>query len=194
LANVSAILFTILVGLVTAEILAYAPHIARWLIKRAVRKLADTDRERYLEEWLSHAEQLPGHLTKLLHALDCELRGARRIAVLSNDPSTAGRKIVLTFARAYYFARLAPKFLPSLVRFAYLRQFWKCRLTWAIEKSLVNAVVYHIFTEKLRAEQLDTALDAHSKKLHVILDELKAKLERNAQKRLQKETASASQE
>ena len=64
MATLIAFLLAISIGLLTAEILAYAPRIAKWLINRAVLDLAETDRERYLEEWLAHANELPGSLQR----------------------------------------------------------------------------------------------------------------------------------
>lgn len=187
MANVTALVFAIAVGLATAEILAYAPRISRWLVNRAVRKLPEADRDRYREEWLAHADELPGHLTKLLHALDCELRGAIRIAKLRAGPSaseSAVRRIIRELTRAYLFVLLTPRFVPTHVRFAIRRQFWKCKLAWAVEKSVVNNFVHHSVTLGEKPEQIETAIHAHAEKVGRILNDLKEKLERNAEKRL----------
>jgi hypothetical protein len=42
-----------------------------WLIKRAVSRLPEHQRERYREEWIAHIGELSGQLGKILHAAGC---------------------------------------------------------------------------------------------------------------------------
>jgi Trm5-related predicted tRNA methylase len=134
----------------------------------------------------SHAEELPGHLTKILHALDCEFRGARRITKLNNEPSSVERAVKIIeveLVRAFVLARMTQMFLPSFVKHILRRQFWKCRLTWTIEKSMADALVHHTVILQAKPEQVKAAMNLHTAKLKKVLEELKAKLEQNAQQR-----------
>lgn len=68
---VLGIVGTIALGLVKDEISAWIPTLAKWIIRSAAAKLATKrpeDAERYLEEWLAHAEECPGRLGQLWHA------------------------------------------------------------------------------------------------------------------------------
>src|SRR5689334_826306 len=60
------------------ELEASAPRIAAWLINRAASRLPSDLRDRYLEEWLAHAAELSGALSKIIHGLGC-LRTARAV-------------------------------------------------------------------------------------------------------------------
>ncbi|MDQ3822120.1 MAG: hypothetical protein M3321_02630 [Actinomycetota bacterium] len=77
---VAAFLGRILAGLLTAEFAAWLPHIARWIVARAVGRLPPSQRNRWLEEWradLAQFEHRP--LAGLLHAIGIAL-GARAVA------------------------------------------------------------------------------------------------------------------
>jgi hypothetical protein len=58
-------------SLLAAEIWSHAEPLARWLVRRAVRRLPEAQRERRQEEWLAHLEETPGAVRKLLHGVGC---------------------------------------------------------------------------------------------------------------------------
>jgi hypothetical protein len=71
---VISIVLGVVASLIAAELYAHAPKLASWLIDRAARKLPNELRERYREEWQAHANDLTGHIAKLLHAIGCWCR------------------------------------------------------------------------------------------------------------------------
>jgi hypothetical protein len=50
-----------------------APRSARRLLRKAVRALPETERERYSEEWLAHLEECSGVISKFRHAIECRM-------------------------------------------------------------------------------------------------------------------------
>jgi hypothetical protein len=59
----------VLARLIADELKAWSPWITQKLIKAAVSQLAESQRERFSEEWLSHLNEIPGDLTKIGVAL-----------------------------------------------------------------------------------------------------------------------------
>jgi hypothetical protein len=53
----------------TDEFKAWTPWIIKHLVSRAVRRLAEEERNRCEEEWLSHVNELPGEIGKIMAAL-----------------------------------------------------------------------------------------------------------------------------
>lgn len=53
----------------TDEIKDWTPWVIKRLVNFAVRKLADEQQGRYEEEWLSHINEIPGEIGKLVAAL-----------------------------------------------------------------------------------------------------------------------------
>lgn len=68
-ALVGAILMAILVTVLADECKAWLRWTAERLIRRAVRRLPENQRERYSEEWHSHLNEVPGEIGKLVTAL-----------------------------------------------------------------------------------------------------------------------------
>lgn len=92
-------------SLIAAEIVAYSPRISRWLIARAVSKLSEADKARYSEEWLAHANEMPGSMARLKHALACWLQAARSIRQFRNRPMWQ-RRIEASYLRVYSWIKL----------------------------------------------------------------------------------------
>jgi hypothetical protein len=67
------LLMTILVPvaarLITDDIKEWLPWLKNHLIERAVRRLPESERERYAEEWRSHVNETPGDLSRIVAAL-----------------------------------------------------------------------------------------------------------------------------
>jgi hypothetical protein len=63
------ILLSLLLGAVIAELRDCAPWLAEHLLRRAVRRLPEPDRERYGEEWAAVLNDVPGKLMKLAKAM-----------------------------------------------------------------------------------------------------------------------------
>lgn len=66
------------IGVIAAHFIAHdaytkAPQYARHLIERAVRRLPEDHRARYLEEWLSDLDERLGVFSKFQHAVECWL-------------------------------------------------------------------------------------------------------------------------
>lgn len=51
------------------EISAWFPKFAACLVRLAVNRLPERQRTRYLEEWQSHLEEIPGSIGKCVEAL-----------------------------------------------------------------------------------------------------------------------------
>jgi hypothetical protein len=65
---VASVLTAVLAGLAADEFGAWTPSMIRNLIKFAVRRLPENQRERFHEEWQSHVNDVPGRVGKLLVA------------------------------------------------------------------------------------------------------------------------------
>lgn len=164
---------SVVVGVITAEIIAYAPCIARWLIKRAVLKLPEPERSRYLEEWLSHADELPGNLTKTLHALSCACVGARRIARLKSEKLSIDERLtqelIKSVGRAFAWGKLCPTTFPVLFRFAVTGQTKKFRFLWITQRLLVNTMLHQVVTLKATPVQTQEAVKAQVERIKAII-------------------------
>src|SRR5215469_9793045 len=79
-----------LVGIVAAasskiladEFKAWRPRLTRELVALAVRRLPGEQRERYSEEWLSHVEEVPGEVGKVLASIGLLWAGVRLRSIL----------------------------------------------------------------------------------------------------------------
>jgi hypothetical protein len=96
-------LIDIIVGavsrIVTGELSAHAEPLARWIISRAVVRLPADHRDRAREEWLSHRDETPGTLRKLLHAVGCYLAAAKVADMLAQKPAPKNAAAVIDDAR-----------------------------------------------------------------------------------------------
>jgi hypothetical protein len=198
MATIVTFLITILVGLVTAEILAYASHIAKWFVARSVLELAEADRERYLEEWLAHVEELPGSLTKILHGLDCWLRVARRVARLKNQKPTVLQLAILdakcALIRGGLWLWFAPRAFKMASKFLVERQTWKTTLMLKATGVLIETFVHHRVRLGEDNAQVMATIDTQKDKIATILRELRDKLLANAKAREAKSKSTASQQ
>jgi hypothetical protein len=68
-------LIDILIGaasrIVMGELSAHVEPFAHWLVGKAADRLPPDYRERFLEEWLAHLDEVPGSVRKLWHAAGC---------------------------------------------------------------------------------------------------------------------------
>jgi hypothetical protein len=51
------------------EFKAWMPWFTKWLIRRAIGRLPEDQRERYREEWSSDIEETPGDIGKIFKAM-----------------------------------------------------------------------------------------------------------------------------
>lgn len=65
----TALVLSLFIGLLGAEIHVCLPAFARWLIRWCASKLSPDLRERMLEEWLAEVEASPSHFQKVIFAL-----------------------------------------------------------------------------------------------------------------------------
>lgn len=68
-----AIVGAVLLHLISSEAYEHAPRLARLLLRLAVKRMPESLRDRYREEWFAHLEDCPGHLSKIMHAVNCLL-------------------------------------------------------------------------------------------------------------------------
>jgi lipopolysaccharide/colanic/teichoic acid biosynthesis glycosyltransferase len=81
---VAALFGSVLSKQLADDFKAWTPRLVKRLIERAVATLPRPDqRERYAEEWQSHANDVPGELGKVFVCLGF-LRAARKMAALNN--------------------------------------------------------------------------------------------------------------
>ena len=136
------------------ELYDQAPSFARWLIDRAVMQLPDDQRDRYREEWVAHLNELPGSLAKLCHALDFNLRAARRVAIEQkrlhsnlNASDERAQEVTMEIIKFGIKLRVAHMVIPLAIRC----QFPKIRLLWKmIDKMLDSAFKYRKSTTRHR--------------------------------------------
>jgi hypothetical protein len=171
MASLATVVSAIIVGIITAEVIAHAPSLARWLIRRSVLKLPEVDRERHLEEWLAHAEELPGNLTKIFHGMDCYCRVARRIAQQRNEPNVelVAQRIVCSIARAYLWARVVPRIIPTMAVFALKGQKNNIRFFMVANRMLIETMIYQVVKRKAKSAEVTKALAFRSEQIRAIL-------------------------
>jgi hypothetical protein len=58
-------------SLLAAEVYVHADPVARWIVRKAAKRLPADDRDRRHEEWLADLSDMPGAVEKLLWALGC---------------------------------------------------------------------------------------------------------------------------
>lgn len=64
-----AVVVGIIAKLAADEVKAWCPWLVNRLITFAASRLSNAERARFAEEWLSHANEMPGDIAKVLHAL-----------------------------------------------------------------------------------------------------------------------------
>jgi hypothetical protein len=67
----TGILASILASIFFNEFVQWRPLVVRKLIALAVRRLPGNQRDRYLEEWTAHSNEVPGDLGKVIVAIGC---------------------------------------------------------------------------------------------------------------------------
>lgn len=86
--------FTVLLTTLVSEVLSLGSRFARWIVKRAVRRLPVGDREVREEEWLAELEALESlHLLKVARACGFVIAAAR-IRVALREPGARPRRFV----------------------------------------------------------------------------------------------------
>jgi hypothetical protein len=82
---VLAIWQLVVVPLLQNEVVGWCEWLARWLLRRAVRRLPHTQQARWEEEWRSDLENLPTTLARLGWALGLRRHASRHAALLPDD-------------------------------------------------------------------------------------------------------------
>jgi hypothetical protein len=82
----------------TDEFEAWTPWLVNYLIQRALRQLPENQRKRREEEWLSHVDEIPGEVGKLIDALDF-LRASWKISTALEQLMDTERRLIATNAR-----------------------------------------------------------------------------------------------
>src|SRR5262245_43459155 len=65
-----AVLTSLITSIIADEFLQWSPKLSNWIIRRSVKILPPDLRERMQEEWLAHAEAIPGKVSRLIHAVE----------------------------------------------------------------------------------------------------------------------------
>ncbi|MES5484385.1 hypothetical protein QMZ05_16650 [Bradyrhizobium sp. INPA03-11B] len=170
MAIVTEIIIGVGVSLLAQEVIANAPRITRWLVMRAVRGLPEKDRDRFSEEWLSHAEELPGSLAKLHHGLACYVHGVRRIVRYRNAPDLRHlNRTALAVIRLKAWAGLLRVDLKFIVVMGVRGQFRRIKLSMQINRLLVSTLMHGLRNGHSIAD-VRTALDARSNELKEIFE------------------------
>lgn len=156
-----SIVIGVVCSVIAAEVYAYAPLIAEYLLRRAATKIPEDQRDRYLAEWRAHAADLPGSLAKLYHGLGC-LFGARAVARELRKSTFDEKHRWLFELVAKYTLRIVTfrAALPYLLR----GQFLIVRLLWAlICDPLARMIVDHAIRDK--TDELDAAVGKRLRQL-----------------------------
>ena len=66
-----ALVLGVCATLIVEELHAHSTSIARWLIRRAARRVPEGHRARFHEEWMAHLNDAGTVLRKLSHAMGC---------------------------------------------------------------------------------------------------------------------------
>ncbi|MEY2859411.1 MAG: hypothetical protein RLZZ74_3724 [Cyanobacteriota bacterium] len=65
---ITELLATLALSILSDEVLQWTPTVAKYIIYRNSRKLSDDLKDRMIEEWCSHLNQVPGKVGKLFFA------------------------------------------------------------------------------------------------------------------------------
>jgi hypothetical protein len=170
--SLTEIVVTIVLGvaasLVAAEINAYSPHITRGLIRLAARKLLECDRERFTEEWLAHADELPGSFAKVRHGIGCYLKAANSIRKYRFHLSWV-RRILGAFATAYAWFRISDYVFPMLVKLIRSGQWSTAFAYFLSNRSLVKTLVLERIYRRSDDATVDAAVIASVKNIRKVL-------------------------
>lgn len=170
MANLTEVVVGVLGSLLAAEVVAYAPGITRWLVSRAVRKLPEKDQARFSEEWLAHADYLPGSISKLRHGLGCYLRAARSINRLRKFRSTAfERRAIAAILTVYVWTRFVPMHAQAIARLVRQRK-WRSTQAYLIaNRILLKTLILETVYRGHEGAEVIAALEACSKEIREIL-------------------------
>jgi hypothetical protein len=164
---ISAVVGTV-ASVVAAEVVAYAPRVSQWLIRKAANNLPQADQSRYAEEWLSHADELPGGIAKLQHALGCWLRASHAIRHFRNRPMWM-RHLRAVRMHATFWARLLPTMAKLLLRsdWSDLKPtsaaiFVSIKVARVLTISVVAAMAYHDASAEQALADVTAALEKFS--------------------------------
>lgn len=67
--TIGALFLTIVLAILTDEILAWSPRLAQYLVRISAKSLPPKLDKRMEEEWLAHMEEVPGKFSRLLFAV-----------------------------------------------------------------------------------------------------------------------------
>lgn len=81
----AAAIGAVVVKIAAQDVEAWTPHIVKLLVNQASRSLPEDHRERMVEEWLSHSDELPGVFAKVFHAMHLRFRVGRLRPGLANE-------------------------------------------------------------------------------------------------------------
>jgi hypothetical protein len=176
MASLTELLLGVAVSLAAAEIVAYAPYITRWLINRAVLKLPEKDKERFSEEWLAHAECLPGSISKLRHGAGCYFKAARRISRFRKAPDGAlSRRVLGALVNVYIWARFANLHIPALFNMARSGRWNNIRAYIASFRIIAKTFILEVIYLGHGGAQVQSALRARLKEIEEIISPKEAK-------------------
>jgi hypothetical protein len=167
MASLIDIVVALAITLIGAELIAYAPSVAKWLVGRAVRRLRPEDQERFAEEWLAHAEELPGAVGKLLHGASCYVRAARRISQERYKPQMT--RLRLAVAHAVLWAYLGRTILGGVVGLAWTGDLMKVRFFLTANRLVIKTLVLERVVRGKSAEEVGVSMQATFAKIRSIL-------------------------
>lgn len=111
-----AALSTALSSLLVGEFRAWVPRIVQWIVRHAVARLPEDQRNRYEEEWESHLNDVPGEIGKLSVALGFFRAACRMASILKPKyrKFTVNRIQVLSICLGYMAITLLPPLLCAI--------------------------------------------------------------------------------
>jgi hypothetical protein len=168
MAGVVEVILGVGTSLLAAEIVAKAPAVTSWLIRHAVRRLPDHDQDRFSEEWLAHAADLPGSISKIRHGLACYLKASRAIK-RARSSSDALRRRTALLASGYIWVRTVRIWLPFMVTILLRGDFNRARAYRVSINILVKTLVFEVVYRKASSQQALAAVQAAFEKLKTIL-------------------------
>jgi len=107
-----SVLIAVLSRQMADEFKAWTPRVTKKLVMVAVNKLPETQRERFAEEWLSHLDDTPGEIGKILTAINLVFARIKiRRTAHKQDPAFEGplrrirNRVVIVAFLAYLVVR-----------------------------------------------------------------------------------------
>jgi len=132
----SSVLVAVLSRLAADEFRAWNPTIIRSILRTAVLRLPEAQRERFAEEWAGHLSEVPGEIGRLLVAVGFVLAAHKIARMMKAKPGIRARFLAFCIQRWFVGMLIGghPPFINDLLHFVISSKLVH-RVLWPFEDS-----------------------------------------------------------